>query len=45
MTTELQPNVRYSRNVVGSDIAVDTKSGSVTLGGKANSSSERTLAS
>jgi len=44
ITTKVKSTFMYSRNVNGSDIAVSTNSGVVTLTGKVNSDAERALA-
>lgn len=44
ITTKVKSTYLYSSNVDGSDIAVSTRSGIVTLSGKVDSGAERTLA-
>lgn len=44
ITTKVKSTYLYSSNVDGSDIAVNTKNGIVTLSGKMSSGAERALA-
>jgi osmotically-inducible protein OsmY len=44
ITTKVKSTLLYSSNVVGSDIAVTTKMGVVSLDGKVSSGAERSLA-